>query len=62
MSTDTAAMHELEEALERIAAGRRDPERMRQAVEELERSCEETRSRVGILDVCVELIRDARNP
>jgi hypothetical protein len=63
MSTDTATTprHELEESLERAAAGKRDPEKMRKAVEELERSREETRQKLGIVDVSVELIRDARD-
>jgi len=63
MSTDAATIkHELEESLERAASGRRDPERMRTAVEALPRTREETRRRIGTVDVSVELIRDARNP
>ena len=64
MSTDTAitGKHDLEEALERIATGKRDPERIRRAVEELHRSRDETRRKVGIIEAAVELIRDARDP
>ena len=51
----------LENALQWVAKGQRDPERMRKAIESLERSREETRKRTGILDVAVDLIRDARN-
>ncbi|MDZ4687486.1 MAG: hypothetical protein SH850_20635 [Planctomycetaceae bacterium] len=64
MSTDTAtiARHELKESLERAAAGKRDPEKMRKAVEELERSREATRKQIGTVDVAVDLVRDARAP
>lgn len=63
MSTDTptTGKHELEEFLERAAAGKRDPEMMRKALEELARSREETRTKIGIVNVAVELIRDARD-
>lgn len=63
MSTDTAATgkHELEGSLERAATGKRDPERMRRAVEELHRTREQTRRKFGTVEVAVELIRDARD-
>jgi hypothetical protein len=63
MSTDTptTGKHELEEALERTAAGKRDPEKMRKALGELARSREETRKKIGTVDIAVELIRDARD-
>jgi hypothetical protein len=32
MSTNTPTRHELEESLERAAAGKRDPEKMRKAI------------------------------
>ena len=52
---------ELTKALERAAKGTRDPERMRNAIIEMNRSREETRQKIGLVKVAVELIRDARN-
>ncbi len=54
-------MAELTIATERAAHGVRDPEIMRQAAERMDRMCEELRRRVGVLDVAVELIREARD-
>lgn len=64
MSIDTTAnfVHELERTLESAASGHRDPAQMRQAREEMNRLREELRQKIGIVDVAVELIRDARNP
>jgi hypothetical protein len=61
MTTDTLPTTELEEALERAAVGKRDAERMRNAIEELARTREETRTQLGTVDVAVDLIRDARD-
>lgn len=61
MSTDTPTKHELEESLERAAGGKRDPEKMRKALDELSRSREDTRKKIGTVDISVELIRDARD-
>ncbi len=63
MATDTpiTGKHELEESLERAAAGKRDPEKMRKALDELSRSREDTRKKIGTVDIAVELIRDARD-
>lgn len=49
-----------EEALARAARGERDPVKGAQALEEMARTREEIRKRVGNVDVA-ELIRDARN-
>jgi len=38
-----------------------DPERMGKALEAAKRSAEETRKQVGILNVCVDLIREVRD-
>ena len=63
MSIDRAAnlVHNLERTLEIAATGYRDPAEMRQAREEMNRLREELRQKIGIVDVAVELIRDARN-
>jgi hypothetical protein len=61
MSTETPTKNELEESLERAAAGKRDPEKMRKALEELSRSREETRKKIGTVEIAVEFIRDARD-
>ena len=50
----------LEAALKR-AKGVRDPETLKKVIEEMNRSREETRKRIGIVNVAVELVRDARN-
>lgn len=52
---------ELEEALEQAMKSKRDPEQMRKAIETARTSCEETRRKVGILNVCVNLIREQRD-
>jgi hypothetical protein len=64
MSIDTtnSAASELQKTLERVQAGVRDPVAMRQACERMDRAREELRKKIGIVDVAVEFIRDARNP
>ena len=52
---------ELEQSLDRAAKGQRDPERMRKALEQMKQSREETRQKIGVVEVAVDLIRDARN-
>lgn len=59
--TPSDLIQKLEETLERAATGIRDPEEMRKAGEEMDRMREELRQRIGIVDVAVELIRDARS-
>jgi hypothetical protein len=50
-------LKELEETLARAP----DRETIHKACEEMDRLREETRKRVGIVDVAVELVRDARD-
>jgi len=65
MSTDTTttadASKELEEAIDRLINGVRDPETMRKACEEMDLMREETRQRIGTVEVAVELVRDFRD-
>jgi hypothetical protein len=51
---------ELEEALENIARGVRDPRKMKAACEEMDRIREENRRLFGETDIAVELIRQTR--
>ena len=51
----------IDEALARAAKGERDPEKMGKAIEEMNRMREELRKRIGIVNVAVDLIRDARD-
>lgn len=63
MSTETPATgkHELEEVISRMMSGQRSPEAGKKAREDMDRMREETRKRIGTVDIAVELIRDARN-
>jgi hypothetical protein len=65
MSTETTVspelMQRLQERLERVANGIRDPEEMLEGAKNMDRMREELRQRIGIVNVAVELIRDARN-
>ena len=65
MSTDTVntaeLVREIQERLKKAAAGIRDPEEMRRARENMNRMREELRQRIGIVNVAVDLIRDARD-
>lgn len=52
----------LEESLARVMSGRQDPERMAKALEAARREREKMRQDLGgVLDVCVELIRETRD-
>lgn len=66
MSTDTTTpadlVHEIQDRLERAAQGIRDHVEMENAFREMERMREELRTKIGTVDVAVDLIRDARNP
>ncbi|HET6882488.1 MAG TPA: hypothetical protein VFI31_20140 [Pirellulales bacterium] len=58
MSIDsTSTLKDLEEALSQEP----DRETMRRACDEMDRLREETRQRVGTVDVAVEFVRDARD-
>ena len=56
------AVQEIELSLEKAMRGVRDPQEMEKAIEDLNRMREELRKRIGIVDIAVELVRDARNP
>ena len=54
-------MAELQRAAEDAAKGIRDPEKMRRAAEEMDRTREEIYSRIGIVDFAVPTIRALRD-
>ncbi|MGH6796323.1 MAG: hypothetical protein ACREDH_14270 [Methylocella sp.] len=64
MSIDTIetadAMKKLQDAVDRLTRGVRDREAMRKARQEMNRMREETRQRIGVVDMAVDLVRDAR--
>ena len=62
MSIDVKHDHvqELQQMLALAATGVRDPVEMRRAREEMNRLRDELRQKIGIVDVAVDLIRDAR--
>ncbi len=52
----------LEASLSKVVKGERDPVRMGKALESARRGREEMRQRIGgVLDVCVDLIRETRD-
>jgi hypothetical protein len=57
----TTAIDDLHTAVDRLARGIRDPEAMLQACERMDKMREELQSRVGTIDIAVDLIRDARD-
>jgi hypothetical protein len=63
MSTEamSSGTKELKEAIDRLLSGVRDPAIADKAREEMDRMREETRKRVGIVEVAVDYIRDARD-
>lgn len=63
MSTESlpTAKQELDQAIARLLKGGRDPEAGRQAREDMDRMREETRKRIGTVEVAVDLVRDARD-
>lgn len=63
MSTETlpTGKQELDAAMARLMKGIRDPEAGRKAREDMDRMREETRQRVGTVEVAVELVRNARD-
>lgn len=58
---ETAGGRALQDTLDRVAKGIRDPEASRQALERLDKAREEMRQRVGVVEVAVELIRETRD-
>ncbi len=63
MSTDTITdgKRELEEVVARLMKGERDPEAARRACERMDQTREEIRERIGMVEVAVDLVRDARD-
>ena len=65
MSIDTTptdeAVHELEELIAKLMKGERDPEAAKASRERMDRMREETRKRVGTVEVAVDFIRDLRD-
>ena len=51
----------LQEALANLAKGIRDPEAAKKAAARMDRMREETRKRVGVVNVAVDLIRELRD-
>lgn len=60
MSIDIPSAQHLKE-LEETLSREPDRETMQRACDEMDRRREETRQRVGIVDVAVEFVRDARD-
>jgi len=54
-------MHELEDLIGKLMRGERDPEAARKSRERMDRMREETRKRVGTVEVAVDFIRDLRD-
>jgi hypothetical protein len=52
---------ELEEAVNRLVHGPREPDAMRKACERMDRMREEMRQRVGEVEFAVDLIRETRD-
>jgi hypothetical protein len=63
MSTETASsgMKDLTDAVKRMMNGVRDPALAKKAREDMDRTREEIRKRIGTVEVAVDLIRDARD-
>jgi hypothetical protein len=53
---------ELEEVIERLTSGSRDPKMIQRSRERMDRLREDLRQRIGTVEVAVELVRGARNP
>ena len=60
LATDDAKQ-KLAETLDRLVKGTRDPKEMNWAAEQMDRMREEIRQRCGIVNMAVDLIRDARD-
>jgi len=55
------ALKELREAIDRLMRGEHDAEAIRKACERMDEMREELRSRIGTVEIAVDLIRDARD-
>jgi hypothetical protein len=62
IATTAEGLKDLTEAVNVLTTGVRDPAVEKQACEDMDRMREETRKRVGTVEVAVDLIREARNP
>lgn len=58
ISSDDA--RQLKDLIAKLMRGERDPEAAKKARERMDRMREETRQRVGTLDVAVDLVRELR--
>jgi len=58
---ETASGRELQETVDRVMKGIRDPEASRKALERLDRGREEIQRRLGTVEVAVDLIREVRD-
>jgi hypothetical protein len=63
MSTDTptTGKSELEELIAKLMKGERDPEAAMKSRERLDRMREETRKRVGTVEIAVDFVREHRD-
>jgi len=62
MSTETiTTQKELQEAVDRLVKGVRDPEATRRACERMDQMREELRERIGTVEVAVDLVREVRD-
>ena len=57
---ETEEGRKLQETIDKVSKGIRDPEASRQALERLRQGREEMRQRVGTVDVVVPLLRELR--
>jgi hypothetical protein len=63
MSTETVTdgKSQLAETISRLMKGQRDPKDMQAACERMDRMREETRARVGTVEIAVDAIRELRD-
>jgi hypothetical protein len=60
-NTPTTSKHELEELIAKLMKGERDPVAAKKSGERMDRMREETRERVGTVEVAVEFVREHRD-
>jgi hypothetical protein len=60
-ATTTTAMNELQEVIDRIQSGVRDPQAARNSLTTLQSEREELRKTIGTVEAAVDLIREARD-
>ena len=59
-SSEAESKKEIETAIEQLIAGVRSRDGMRKAREDMNRMRAETQQRIGVVEMAVDLIRDAR--